>query len=131
MALDTVKFGKVAVNYEGDSAGGWLHLEGFEVKLPGDGTYDAHITITKPLTGDVNSDIWHLCHFTVNKATTNHVFYEVQDDGAFTTTGNVLDREGKNRQAKSHFSKKDWINDKTLERAIEHEVLLIFRHLAR
>ncbi len=126
--LNTVEFTEPKVSYEGKSDGGWVYLEGFEVTLDGK-VYDGHITITKPLTKSKDSDEWHLCHLTVTRAGNPHVFYEVNDDGSFSTTTNLLNYDGKVRNGKEHYPKAQ-INDAKLADAVEHDIRLIFRYVS-
>ncbi|OLR92250.1 hypothetical protein [Actinokineospora bangkokensis] len=117
------------VDYDRKSDGGWLYLEGIELTL--DGTeYDAHLTITKPLTKNPKSDEWHLCHFTVTRAVANHLFFEVADDGTYRTTSTLLSREGKQTNGKDHYPGKSVINDAKLLNAVEDDLRLLFRYLA-
>ncbi|HEY3749838.1 MAG TPA: hypothetical protein VGL80_11590 [Pseudonocardiaceae bacterium] len=128
LGLNVVQFGTPNVEYDRKSDGAWLYLEGFEVVLGGQ-RYRAHITITKLPTKKIGSDEWTYCHLTVERAKDGHVFYEVSSGGAFHTTTTLLNREGKQRQAKDHFPDSH-INDPALVNAVEHDMRLIFRHIA-
>ncbi|HEX5404111.1 MAG TPA: hypothetical protein VFX16_17625 [Pseudonocardiaceae bacterium] len=128
LGLNVVQFDVPIATYDRKSDGAWLYLEGFRVVL-GDDEYRAHITITKPPTKKADSDEWTYCHLTVDRAKDPHVFYEVASGGAFHTTTVLLNREGKQRQAKDHFPGSR-VNDPALVREMEHDMRLIFQYIA-
>jgi hypothetical protein len=129
LPLNVIELGTPSSNYWAKGAPGtWLFLDGFTVKLDGQ-VYNAHLTITKKPTMDPNGLSWTYCHLTVERKGKNHVFYEVDDDGGFTTTQTLLDGDGKQKGAKTHYAD-DQINDASLMSRLEHDLKLIFPHLA-
>ncbi|WP_433517106.1 hypothetical protein ACQP2T_17075 [Nonomuraea sp. CA-143628] len=128
LALNVIEFGKPSYNYwNKGEAGTWLFLEGFTVKLDGE-VYNAHLTITKKPTMDLDGLNWTYCHLTVDRKSKNHVFYKVDEDGGFETTQTLYDGEGKQRGAATHYAN-DQINHATLMSQMDHDMRLIFAHL--
>ncbi|GLW07254.1 hypothetical protein Misp01_23840 [Microtetraspora sp. NBRC 13810] len=127
--LKVVRFGKPVANYgtTGDP-GAWLFLEGFTVVL-GDRDHSAHITITKKPLKDTDGLNWEFCHFTVERAGKNHVFYQVKETGEFHPVDILLDNQGRQRKGKAHYDG-DHINDATLVNTIEHDMRQIFLYFA-
>ncbi|GII02407.1 hypothetical protein Pta02_44150 [Planobispora takensis] len=128
LGLNALNIGKPVANY-GKGDGTWLYLEGFTLK-EGREEYDAHITITKSPVKKADSLEWTYCHFTANRAKRGHIFYQVDDNGDYRTTTTLLNIEGKVSNGKTHY-KDDQINDASLQEAIDHDIRLILRYLAR
>ncbi|GAA3556645.1 hypothetical protein GCM10022419_041430 [Nonomuraea rosea] len=126
LGLNVIRVENPTVGYNG--AGTWVFLEGIKVTLDGE-EYDAHITITKKAPMDKKGLSWEYCHFTVTKAQKNHVFYQVDDSGEYTTVQMLINSDGGQAAAKSHF-KNDWINDATLQKKVNLELSRIFKYLA-
>lgn len=130
--LRAISFGerKLAVNYSGNGA--WVYLEGMVVMI-GKEEWTAHLTVTKSPVADLHkdSDPWTLCHLTLDRAHSPHVFYKWDEESqSFKTTSDVIDPNGKHRSAKEHYKiEESQINDGKLVSAVKDDMKQIFLNI--